>query len=290
MRLKRSATPDAPGLAGIPPATLVDGDVWFLRPLLSRRRTEIRDWLEASGIAWIDDPSNFDERFERVRVRKAGPAGAGVGDRAIAARMKRAEILARLLEDRTQASAALDFAFDATGLAVAEIADCLEILVDVAGGRARAMDRHGRARLSHLASNGGRETVGRAAIVAADGRFEVRRERRGLPDIVIAAGAAGIWDGRFRIRNDDTAIPLRVNSGGARGTEPMFVRGEGDGAREFAATDFHAGRFHVEPVLGRAGRILPIFELPVVNALARLAGCLHFPECPWPEWTKVTGM
>jgi tRNA(Ile)-lysidine synthase len=41
----------------------------LVRPLLGWRRTELRAIAEASGTTFVDDPSNTDDRFERVRVR-----------------------------------------------------------------------------------------------------------------------------------------------------------------------------------------------------------------------------
>ena len=68
MGLARAAGID--GLAGMRPAW-VEGGVRFVRPLLEAGRAELRAWLEARGIAWIDDPTNENDRFARVRARKA---------------------------------------------------------------------------------------------------------------------------------------------------------------------------------------------------------------------------
>jgi tRNA(Ile)-lysidine synthase len=46
------------------------GDVALLRPLLAWRRDALHAIVEAAGIAACDDPSNADERHERVRVRR----------------------------------------------------------------------------------------------------------------------------------------------------------------------------------------------------------------------------
>lgn len=43
--------------------------VWIARPLLGWRRPALRRWLDGQGAAWIDDPSNDNPAFERVRVR-----------------------------------------------------------------------------------------------------------------------------------------------------------------------------------------------------------------------------
>ncbi|PRY22661.1 tRNA(Ile)-lysidine synthase [Aliiruegeria haliotis] len=51
----------------------------LVRPLLGIRRQTLRDWLTARDIAWSDDPSNEDDRFDRVRVRKALAEGNALG-------------------------------------------------------------------------------------------------------------------------------------------------------------------------------------------------------------------
>lgn len=59
------------GLSGIAPATLYGRRTWFVRPLIGLRRDDLRGYLTARGQDWVDDPSNLDPRFERVRMRAA---------------------------------------------------------------------------------------------------------------------------------------------------------------------------------------------------------------------------
>lgn len=60
-----------------------EGGVTFHRPLLDLGRAELRDWLVARGVSWVDDPTNADARFARVRARKVlaalAPLGIGAG-------------------------------------------------------------------------------------------------------------------------------------------------------------------------------------------------------------------
>lgn len=74
MRAARSSGPD--GLAGMA-AQVEWPEVRLLRPLLAVRRSALTATLAVRGVAWIDDPSNVDPRFERARLRLAGVSDAG---------------------------------------------------------------------------------------------------------------------------------------------------------------------------------------------------------------------
>jgi tRNA(Ile)-lysidine synthase len=72
MRAARSSTPY--GLAGMRALDLspvpVSPVLWIGRPLLFKRRRDLQEGLRRAGFDWIEDPSNLDEKFERVRVRQ----------------------------------------------------------------------------------------------------------------------------------------------------------------------------------------------------------------------------
>jgi tRNA(Ile)-lysidine synthase len=67
MRLARGS--GLAGLSGVRACTAFD-DVPIVRPLLEIERAALRSRLEDIGQPWIDDPSNDDTRFERVRMRQ----------------------------------------------------------------------------------------------------------------------------------------------------------------------------------------------------------------------------
>jgi tRNA(Ile)-lysidine synthase len=70
MRLARGA--GVRGLAGMRPRSITPGaHVRLVRPLLGWRRRELEQICSAAGLAPAADPGNLDERFERVRVRRA---------------------------------------------------------------------------------------------------------------------------------------------------------------------------------------------------------------------------
>jgi len=68
LRLLRGTGID--GLGGIPPQRELSPKVRVVRPLLGLRRLDIRAFLEREGVAWVEDPTNEDPRFQRVRVRR----------------------------------------------------------------------------------------------------------------------------------------------------------------------------------------------------------------------------
>jgi len=70
MRLARGS--GVRGLAGMRPKSVAPGaHVRLARPLLGWRRSELEAICAKAGVTPAEDPSNDDERFERVRVRRA---------------------------------------------------------------------------------------------------------------------------------------------------------------------------------------------------------------------------
>jgi len=80
MRAERR--PEAAAIPGIP-LRRVEAEVQILRPLLSTRRAEVEAWLASRGLTPLQDPSNRDRRYERVRARQDGgiaPPAAAASD------------------------------------------------------------------------------------------------------------------------------------------------------------------------------------------------------------------
>jgi tRNA(Ile)-lysidine synthase len=70
MRLNRAS--GLSGLAGVRPRGVAPGTrLPLLRPLLEWRRPELAEIVSRAGLEPAADPSNLDERFDRVRVRGA---------------------------------------------------------------------------------------------------------------------------------------------------------------------------------------------------------------------------
>jgi tRNA(Ile)-lysidine synthase len=76
MRLARRSGVD--GLGGMSPRRRAGEMVW-LRPMLGLKRKDLRSYLADARITWIEDPSNEDARFERIKARSALVALADLG-------------------------------------------------------------------------------------------------------------------------------------------------------------------------------------------------------------------
>ena len=68
LRLARGSGVD--GLSGMAVETHLHAMRW-IRPLLGLRRTDLRAYLVRHGKTWVDDPSNDNPAYDRVKVRKA---------------------------------------------------------------------------------------------------------------------------------------------------------------------------------------------------------------------------
>lgn len=76
MRLARGSGVD--GLSAMRADWRADGMRW-LRPVLSQTRDGLREVLQDRKVRWVEDPSNNDPRFERVKMRHAMQDLAALG-------------------------------------------------------------------------------------------------------------------------------------------------------------------------------------------------------------------
>lgn len=104
MRLARGSGVD--GLSGMRRRLHADGITWE-RPALLLFRQQLRDYLFRHDIKWVDDPSNDDERFERVKARKIMQALAplGIDVERLAGTAQNMQLARQALEIQTQKAA-----------------------------------------------------------------------------------------------------------------------------------------------------------------------------------------
>jgi tRNA(Ile)-lysidine synthase len=188
-------------------------DVVLLRPLLAISPATLRAFLRAAKMSWIEDPSNADPRFERVRIRRAGTAAI---PEAPTTRQRReaeaAAFLGRHAEIRPQG-----FAILRAGTAPPA---ALAALLRIIGGATYAP------RLDRVAALGAKlrpATLGGVRIMPAGkhgpGWLLVRESAACAPPVDAVQGA--VWDGRFRLAEPGGAASF----GGLGPDAPKFRHG-----------------------------------------------------------------
>lgn len=281
------------GLSGMAEATLLDGRHWILRPLLGIGRAGIRRFLFARDLGWIDDPSNLDDHYERVRIRQTlsaeTQAASGLLLSIAAAGQARAALsraAAGWLEAHATVCHGVVAKISADGLpqdaSDAATRHALSTLAAVLGGRAHGLSQASSDRLMAFLEAGvsGRMTAGRVVFDRRRDALYLLRENRGLPVLIVGAGESGLWDGRFSVDNR-SAHPVTITPGGGTitpggervrhpelppGVAKLAVKSLPHSDPEFGDT------LRISPYLAPFDRFLPAFDLALANRLALLMG------------------
>ena len=226
MRLRRGSGVD--GLSGIAPVHLVtvsendnlsasssglhaSGSLHVLRPLLAVSRANLRAHLTKIGASWVDDPSNQDDHYERVRMRQFMPDLEAVGlyQKGLADTAKRLRRARTALSRRAVAVAEQiahqddgDVVFDLEALGEIEEETQLRLL---AAALCWVSSNAYRPRLTVL------ENALQAALVSKNGalhgglirvhgtQLRITREYQAVRDTRHIVGNRGFWDGRWQI-------------------------------------------------------------------------------------------
>jgi tRNA(Ile)-lysidine synthase len=227
MRLARGSGPD--GLQAMPPERPLTPfpNVVLCRPLLDESRIALRSFLRASGIAWFDDPSNSDRRFERIRLRDADAELADIGLTPdmltlAAARQRRAVDALEAVTDALQAAAfhshagayaSCDGALFFNAPEEIRVRLITRILAMFGGASPPAqlaeIERLVRALTTQTSVQ---VTLGGCEVRACRREIRVFRERgrAELSTIRLEPGQEATWDRRFVIRLATSAPPVTV--------------------------------------------------------------------------------
>ncbi|MDI7860592.1 tRNA lysidine(34) synthetase TilS [Rhizobiaceae bacterium n13] len=301
MRAIRSRSMESPGLAGMAPAVLLDRRVWLFRPLISCRRADIRAYLHAQGQGWIDDPSNDNPAYERVRTRLAlavGQEARHLADWQAVAERRRSlsnaagELLKRHATVHHAVLAALSP--DALDAEREVLRHALSTIIAVLGGRPHVPGSDRMDRVMDFLASGepGRMTAGRVLVDRRRTGLYLLRESRDILPLRLESGGRGIFDGRFAVFLDPGAGPGIVASGSVRKSEVPPGYGDVPSAIARSAnrllpqiTDLEsgadlAGAATIVPALAPYDRFLPIFDLALADCIAALFGRQPFVPLP----------
>ncbi|MET0749246.1 MAG: tRNA lysidine(34) synthetase TilS [Rhizobium sp.] len=273
---------------GIADAVLFDRRVWIVRPFLKCRRADIRAALVTRGIGWIDDPSNVDLHYERVRVRALLGVSevAAIIDDGGSAAMRLSQSAAAWVGESVTIHAALlgcvDIASIDTNSPV--FAYGLSYLATVFGGQPFALGHEKLQRILAFIADGlpGRRTAGGVVFDLRRGGLYLMRESRNIAALRLPPGARGVWDGRFDVHNDGPGAVHIVANGEARSVAlPAGL--PGSAAMRAAASApsvlFEAdngpkndGAVTITPRLAPFDRFLTRFDLTLADQLSRSFG------------------
>ena len=292
MRQARGETGrDGRGLAGIAPATLFDGKVWFARPLLPTPREALRDFLRQKQVSWTDDPSNANQRYERPRIREK--LREADGEAAIAAALdvaaeagrerqrlgnEAAELIRKHADRPAPGLLRLRPDFLRTDAAAALYA--LRILLAVTGGTPHLPDEaRAEAMYRRFAVEGSVRTV--LSRTLADRRktgIFLLREARGLPATNEVRDGI-VWDGRYRIASPQPP-PRHLLPAGEKNPDavPESLLRQAAAAQPVLPPEWTA-----VPVLAPWARYLPSFDIAPARAVAELVGAPPAPAPPFME-------
>lgn len=292
------------GLAGMAQATLFDGRFWLLRPLLAYRREAIRDHLRGQGIAWIDDPSNENRAYERVRTRfalteaertdLAASAIAQADTRSQASRAA-AALVENLATQPARGLVRLDRTLRDANRETAVLA--LRALLATMGGVSYLPDERRVGTMFSNLHDGMRATLSRVVVDVRRSGIWLRREARDLP-VLPLAGRPVVWDGRWTL-NGGARAGLEVRPLGPADAAPVqsgnpdvpesLVRAALAGEPGIFLHDVCRGLAQDVPGVSALPRVAPYarflscFDLELANALARLIGAPSFAEPPWKQ-------
>jgi tRNA(Ile)-lysidine synthase len=249
MRLRRGSGLD--GLAGMAEISERDG-IALIRPLLAVSRARLEELLTAAGQSWLDDPSNRNGVYERVRIRRGLKAAAALG-----LSRKMVTLSARRLGRARAALEAITGEFLEAHLAVGpggfgEIAlepllgaqeeiglRSLARMVTAFGGGAVAPQMSKlEAAYEMLRKDPRTTTLGGCLLTLRGGHLLITREVGRMPRtaFLLQPGEAVIWDRRFSIALPPTATaPCRLTVLDAAGAAAVKAAGGHFGTTPYLA-------------------------------------------------------
>ncbi|MGP1275687.1 MAG: tRNA lysidine(34) synthetase TilS [Caulobacterales bacterium] len=209
------------------------------RPFVRTSRLSLRAYLQARGTSWIDDPSNSNAAFERVRVRRTAPDPlSSAGARLLRLNDAALQLDARIRQASAHLIAQAAEMFDWGGVRLDPLPlvsaprelllRALEALVLAVSGRSTLPDPSHLVRLADALFAGTACTASGVLLTrngvlgrdpgAAAGRAD------GLPGaqtLHLLPGECGVFDGRFQVCAG--AVALEAGAPEGRGANPSSV-------------------------------------------------------------------
>ncbi|GAB5038017.1 tRNA(Ile)-lysidine synthase [Bartonella henselae] len=221
------------GLSCIPREALLRGTVRLIRPLLGVKRETLRTYLRLKEKTWIEDPTNEDCNFERVRVRqslqpKKFTCIARKVHEAALQRRQQAKNIADLI-------LALDITVEYGRCFIAKPALFLQkhpgfpfvvgLFAVLMGGGFYLLPHKKLStlvqKLSLHSSEKRRFTYAGSVIEYNRSGIAFWREARNIKEAIVEKGQTFLWDGRYQITNHSHE-PIKVGAAGLQQLKSLF--------------------------------------------------------------------
>lgn len=223
LRLQRGSGVD--GLSAMAERVEIGGTLW-LRPLLEISRAALRGLLRAHSVDWVEDPTNDDPAYDRVKLRRA-MAALDIAPQGLAETARRLTRQREVLErdrDRLATCAARigpcgEVVFEIAALRDAAEDSRLALIADALGWLGNRIYRPRFRALEALWHRREDQTLAGCQILWSTDRLTICREPQATaPPQPIAAQA--LWDGRWRVQGTGEAS-LSVGALGRSGLQQM---------------------------------------------------------------------
>lgn len=212
------------GMSGMARKTWLYGGTEIHRPLLGVSRQSLRQVLIDFSQSWIEDPSNNDESYERVRVRNMLVKNPDLAVQ----HLLFSNICGRLRATKSRAAAFylfenfsvlagpvfelklpadLSASLDSSSVSNANLhpvfCKAVQTVLALSGGQKylTSMKRLNVALIDLLSGEKPRINIGGSIVELVGSSMRFTREVRNLSSIVFEPGEAGIWDGRMFVFN-----------------------------------------------------------------------------------------
>lgn len=235
MRVLRGSGTD--GLSGIPQKT-IKNDIQIIRPLLAFKRTDIELFLKENNWQWVNDPSNENTNFDRVKIRRHIKSlekdFPEIKQRLnlVSANMVR---LNNFLQGEVLEATQKCFSFEPEGYAILKINEflilpeeialrCLKNTLLVIGNKKEIRLKCLKELYSALQRQISTKTLGNCVIQSHQGVYLIYPELNTLPEVIeIAEGQTIEW-GNFIITNKkDSGVVKPLGKGGLDALKREFL-------------------------------------------------------------------
>ena len=262
LRLKRGSGLD--GLSSIPVKRYVhsgEGGYWLLRPLLQFKRERLQAFLRQHSVAWVNDASNDDTQFDRIKMRSALAQlkELGIGVENIADTVSHLQRSRDALDQETR--------HFASKFCLTEHGDLLINWVELEKLHSEFRYRLFAQSLKWVSSNpyrprfdalkrvfkdslrGKIQTIHGCLIYPQKNQIRVSREFNAVAHIRMDLVDEAIWDRRWKVQRRGTKLPSRLTIAPLGPEGAKWVRGQRNFSLPFRTLQAHPGIFQGKEIL-----------------------------------------